>query len=365
MRKNIPEHDVALNLRPGERVEIRSEGEILATLDAHGRLDGQPFMPEMLEFCGKQFKVYKRSDKTCDTISSTGSRRLWNTVHLDDLRCDGSSHDGCQARCFLFWKEAWLKRVRPRFRDRIFSITLRLLPKDTRHNEERNSLLTLETFRRTIYVRGGEDAMAKPVYACQATEALRASFPLPWWDVRQYYRDVCWGNAGVLDLVRAVFLWAFRKIIKVVAYRALLAVYERVQNMRGGVPYPFRWGTLTKTPTEELHLQPGELVQVKSYQDILVTLDQHNRNRGLSFDPEMVPFCGERHRVLDRVERIINEKTGEMSKLPGVCIMMEGVKCRAWYSDRRIACPRSIYSYWREIWLKRAGESEAQPNRNL
>jgi hypothetical protein len=54
------------------------------------------------------------------------------------------------------------------------------------------------------------------------------------------------------------------------------------------------------------------------------------------------------------VERIVNEKTGEMSKLPGVCIMMEGVICRSWYSEGRIACPRSIFSYWREIWLRRS-----------
>ena len=37
--------------RAGDLVEIRSREEILATLDEHGRLDGMPFMPEMLAFC--------------------------------------------------------------------------------------------------------------------------------------------------------------------------------------------------------------------------------------------------------------------------------------------------------------------------
>ena len=32
-------------------------------------------------------------------------------VHLDETRCDGQGHGGCQAGCLLFWKEAWLKRV--------------------------------------------------------------------------------------------------------------------------------------------------------------------------------------------------------------------------------------------------------------
>jgi hypothetical protein len=37
-----------LNLRSGELVEVRSAEEILATLDAQGRFEVLPFMPEML-----------------------------------------------------------------------------------------------------------------------------------------------------------------------------------------------------------------------------------------------------------------------------------------------------------------------------
>jgi hypothetical protein len=342
MSKNLPEHDVALNLRPGELVEVRSEAEILATLDANGRLDGQPFMPEMVEYCGKQFRVYLRSDKTCDTITKTGARRMWNTVHLDELRCNGSGHDGCQARCLFYWKEAWLKRVEP--------------GRPTKGNgvaSPTGSFTHQDLVRATRTTGQGENA-GKVIYTCQATEVLRASTPLPWWDIRQYYRDICWGNAGFSDVLRAMFLWAFKKALKIGAYRLLLGTYNRIQKMRGGVPYPYLHGNLTKTPTEELNLKPGELVQIKSYEEILATLDHRNRNRGLYFDSEMVPFCGGKYRVVERVDRIVNENTGEMSKLPGACIMMEGVKCRAWYSERRIACPRAILSYWHEIWLRRA-----------
>ena len=99
------------NLRAGDLVEVRSESEILATLDEHGRLDGLPFMPEMLRFCGKRFQVQSRAHKTCDTGRAAGFRRLENAVHLKELRCDGSSHGGCQASCLLFWKEDWLRPV--------------------------------------------------------------------------------------------------------------------------------------------------------------------------------------------------------------------------------------------------------------
>ena len=100
----------ALRLRPGEWVEVRSREDILATLAPDATLDGLPFMPEMLRFCGQRFQVHKRADKTCDSVDKTGGLRLRHTVHLQGLRCDGSGHGGCEAGCLMFWRESWLKR---------------------------------------------------------------------------------------------------------------------------------------------------------------------------------------------------------------------------------------------------------------
>src|SRR5580765_8464837 len=100
--------DTPLALMPGDWVEVRTLAEILATLDARGRLSGLSFMPEMERYCGRRFRVSRRADKACDRIQKSGNRRLVNAVHLEDLRCDGASHDGCGAACLFFWKEAWL-----------------------------------------------------------------------------------------------------------------------------------------------------------------------------------------------------------------------------------------------------------------
>jgi len=99
-----------MKLSVGEWVEVRNKQEILATLDEQGQLEGMPFMPEMFAYCGQRFRVYKRSHKTCDTVFPTRSRRISNAVHLE-TRCDGRAHGGCEARCLIFWKEAWLKPV--------------------------------------------------------------------------------------------------------------------------------------------------------------------------------------------------------------------------------------------------------------
>jgi hypothetical protein len=71
----------------------------------------------------------------------------------------------------------------------------------------------------------------------------------------------------------------------------------------------------------------------------------------------MVPYCGTERRVRARVERIIDERTGKMIIFNNDCLILEDVICRAKYSERRLFCPRSIYPYWREIWLKRVNQS--------
>ena len=84
-------------MRVHDFAKVRSKAEILATLDRNGRLDGMPFMPEMFEYCGKVLRVSKKAHKTCDFVNRTGIRRRDSTVHLDDVRCTGAAHGGCQA----------------------------------------------------------------------------------------------------------------------------------------------------------------------------------------------------------------------------------------------------------------------------
>jgi hypothetical protein len=95
----------------GDLVEARSPSAILATLDETGAMASLPFMPELAAYCGPGFKVNRRVDKVCDTVMYTGSRFIPDAVLLDDVRCEGSGHDGCQAACRICWKEAWLRKT--------------------------------------------------------------------------------------------------------------------------------------------------------------------------------------------------------------------------------------------------------------
>ncbi|HLQ69540.1 MAG TPA: hypothetical protein VK124_08450 [Gemmatimonadales bacterium] len=308
-------------LRAGDWVEVKPAAEILATLDDQGRLESLPFMPEMLPHCGHRFQVFKSAHKTCDTTQNLGSlRSIPNAVHLVGVRCTGAAHGGCQAGCLLFWKEAWLKRVDQ--------------PSTSSGTSPR---CDVETLTRATRVANGGDTEVR--YRCQATELNAASTPLPWWNVRGYVRDLWSRNVRLGDFVRYVLI---------AAYNNLMRLHWRLR------PYPSVRGVARDpTPTAVLDLKAGERVRVRSRDDIMRTLNAAARNRGLSFDPEMVPFCGKPFTVLRRVERIVNEKTGKMISIRGACLILDGAACGGCLSSKRLFCTRSIYPYWHEVWLER------------
>src|SRR5262249_4910726 len=153
--------------------EVRSALEILATLDGDGSLDGMPFMPEMAAHIGRRYTVGRRVDKICNTIDKTGSRRMYDTVYLEDLRCDGSGHDGCQAGCRICWKEAWLRRVAEG--------AAAAGPSDEGFAELEGRT---RSGSRTMRELKGEEV---EVWRCQATDALKASERLKTSNLAQYW----------------------------------------------------------------------------------------------------------------------------------------------------------------------------------
>jgi hypothetical protein len=346
--------DVGRPLTIGDVVEVKPAEEILAGLDEQGELDALPFMPEMLRLCGRRFVVDKIAFKACDTATWTGLRRLTDAVHLAGVRCDGQAHGGCQAGCLVFWKTAWLTRVSGPSRN---GQPTTEQPADLRAPASPPGCSGCTRERLTEVAHGAcrpRDAGAspdRPVYSCQATELTRAApVGIPFWDVTQYVQDVRTGNAPARKVLRGIAIGAFN-LVQDMSRRKLP---ERFR-IRGGGRYPFIRGTADRTPTEKLDLQPGEWVRVKSVEQISATLNADNSNRGLSFDPEMLKYCGRTAKVLRRVDHIIDESSGQMLEMKTPCIVLADVVCTA---DYHRSCPRSVYPYWREIWLERVPAPE-------
>jgi hypothetical protein len=337
----------------GDLVEVRSPEEIFSTLDKNGQLDALPFMPEMLAWTGKRLRVSKRAHKTCDPPNGIDGRSMPSAVHLEDTRCDGSAHAGCQARCLLFWKDAWLKRVEEEPAGRKGAVH-----SDIATAVINNSGCTEEDVLAATRKRDADDTPENPTYVCQSTQVEKATQFLPWWDLRQYVEDYSSGNVGLSDILGSFFYFAYDRLISsgLGMGAALRWLYDSFQKLTGGTVYPARTGRIPqgqKTPNTKLGLQPGELVRIRSYDEILNTLDETNHNRGMWFDAEMVPHCGKTFKVLDRVNTIINEKTGKVLHIKNDCIVLDKAVCLACYAKNRLFCPRGIFAYWREIWLER------------
>jgi hypothetical protein len=311
--------------RAGSLVRVRSAEEIAATLDEHGTLDGLPFMPEMTRYCGTTFRVRSSAHKTC--AYQVGLRGMAGASHLEGLHCDGSAHAGCQSRCPLYWKDAWLEPA---------GEPGRRAPSTSNGELERKAW-------RSLRVRGRDPDSG--TYSCQGTEVLQASVPLPFWAVRQYWDDVRSGNVSLGALLRGLPVLVFNRYQSL--SRRLLPARLRI---RGGRLYPEVVGTQTQTPDVRLGLADGEEVRIRTHAEILGTLDPGGRNRGLGFDLDMAPFCGERARVHHRVQVRIDENTGEVTRVRNPCLVLDGLACRGRYHR---FCPRGLDMYWREAWLRR------------
>jgi len=306
---------VRLRLWPGEWVKVRSFAEISETLDSEGRLDGLPFMSEMVPHCGQRYRVFRRVEKIHYYFGPVAPhlRRLRDSVSLEGLRCDGSVHGGCQAGCPLVWKEAWL------------------VPSDISQADITKAVIPSWLDQHAQRTTGDGEVR----YVCQMTELPGATTRLSWNDPRHYWRDLCSGNVRLNPFLAAV----------------ALDLFNRAQRRSGGAQVPYREPTDRKTtPKEVLGLQPGELVRVKTKQAIEQTLNFDSKNRGLHFDREMHRFCGGEFRVASVVRNIVDEASGRMLAMKGSCIVLEGVSATGEYIG---LCPQNDLIFWREAWLER------------
>ena len=291
----------------GDEVTVASAQEILATLDRYGRLDGLPFLPEMVPFIGQTLRVHHRADRTC--VEGHGIRRMDDTIFLEEARCDGSSHDGCQRACLTFWKSAWLR-------------PLGTLAKrnDVAEQQARLKLLNLPV----------HDARG---YVCQSTELRAATDHLP----RVHL------TALLSELIRREMTAV--RFVQIVARGAINAIRRLLKKPDLGQIV----GEAGKKSKGDLGLQPGDWVKVRSLDDIRATLGPNAKNLGLSFEPEMAMASGQIRQVEAIVERMVHEETGQMINLTRT-VTLKSTYCQGLCAK---ACSRANPLFWREAWLER------------
>jgi hypothetical protein len=104
-------------------------------------------------------------------------------------------------------------------------------------------------------------------------------------------------------------------------------------------------------------LRPGDLVEVRSADEILRTLDADGASDRLPFMPEMIPFCGQRFRVsLRAVKTCYYGESSGMRKFPGEdVVLLAGARCSGADHD---GCQKACNIFWREAWLRKVDEAD-------
>lgn len=304
----------SLPLHIGDCVQVKSCEEILQTLDENGTLNQLPFMPEMIPYCGRRFRVARRVFKTCISgtreLSDMRGFKSDDVVMLEAIRCSGAGHDGCQKSCMILWREAWLHKVK---------------------DAEAPSNTATEGAER---LRAHLKTKSSPEkYFCQASEILKVTQPIS--KIERFSKcsdDLKAGNCTIPGMARRISIWTFWKI-----WKKLFGPYGR--------------GAAKKTPEQTLNLVAGERVVVQPLETIKQTLNERAQNRGLWFSPDMRLECGREKTVERRLEKIIVDGTGEMRRMKNTVYLTD-----SYCSCPHVAfggCPRGEFVYWREIWLQR------------
>ena len=302
----------------GQMVWVRSYESIVETLDDNAKLGGLLFAPEMTNYCDRPSRITGLPTHTC--VEGLGMRGLQDIVFLDDLHCDGEFHDGCRRECRLFWHVDWLTDQKPEF-------------------PVEKIRATTDIINKLGPVKYGD------TYRCQSTELAGAT--------RDY-------NPTRHSIVRKAVkylhrVWQGKLTAGAFARRVANAIVNRVALLFGIDRYDKVRGKKLKTEVEQLNLQPGEWVQVKTREQIEETLDVNGKNKGLSFETRMLVHCGGRYKVAFRPNRMIREATAQMIPLQNT-VILEGVQCNPAF------CPRADYYFWREAWLERIDPLTGQSN---
>lgn len=114
------------------------------------------------------------------------------------------------------------------------------------------------------------------------------------------------------------------------------------------------YGKPQKTPKKQVEfpadddLQPGDLVRIRSDEEVRSTLNKDNIFKGLGIMPEMAKFYGKEYRVFKKIDRIMVEATGELRQIRSPTYLLDGVYCDGEFHK---GCDRSCFLLWKREWL--------------
>jgi hypothetical protein len=158
----------------------------------------------------------------------------------------------------------------------------------------------------------------------------------------QFYAEVA------QPISKLQILWQFRNRLKRFSKRRLNYIQQFWREMSSRR----KEGSIGGKELTAEHLQAGDVVRVRSREEIKDLLDRWGELKGCGFMEEMWVYCDTNQVVRKRVERFLDEATFRTYTAKGL-VVLEGLMCEGTVDFGR--CDRSCFYFWREEWMEKIG----------
>ena len=101
----------------------------------------------------------------------------------------------------------------------------------------------------------------------------------------------------------------------------------------------------------------GDVVRVRTLDEIRTTLDPRGTCDGLPFMPEMIRYCGQTFRVGRRVEHVFIDHLRQVARLENT-VILAGLRCDGGSHD---GCQMGCRLLWKDAWLRPAEGEPGDP----
>jgi hypothetical protein len=130
------------------------------------------------------------------------------------------------------------------------------------------------------------------------------------------------------------------------------AVRRRIEHVLTIISRRLKRSSLKVNEVVAEEINAGDLVRVRSKEEIIATLNSWNEYKGCAFIDDMWDYCGTTQRVFKKVRNFVDERDYRTKRVKGL-VILENVYCQG---TRVLGnCDRSCFFFWREEWLEKIG----------
>lgn len=291
----------------GSPVRVKSKERILQSAYLAGQQGNGLFMEQMWEYCGKEFKVLKKVNHVFDEYRHTMHETRSPYYILEGLICNGHIRNldcHCDRSCYFLWHEQWLEEsisVKNNDADQSFSDS-------PEQNCSENSPKNLECSLN-----------------CQLTNIRCIA------DQNSAFNNIFQHTVSMLGKLKGRLLSYCKTWLESPSFKRE-EKGERMDN--------------------ELFLQAGDTVRIRTKPEINRILDSENKTGGCGFAKEMYLHCGRVYKVLKPITSFYDEARGKVLKSKNM-VILENVTCSGKFKLFPWRCNRTCFYFWRKEWLEK------------